>query len=67
MSSERDILHETEHLWLNRNMEICLHAGTHSVVVGKARDLEHAKAVMTKLERYPKNLYDHMGVIWRPS
>lgn len=56
------ILHETENLYLNHKLEICLNGKTHAVVIGVAKNIDHAKSVMEKLEKYPKYLrqmYDH--------
>lgn len=51
-----EILLETANLYLNRKLEICLNGNTHALVVGTARNVEHAKRVMEKLERYPAAL-----------
>lgn len=53
---EAEILHETENMWLNSKLELCLHMSTHSVIIGKAKTIEQAKRVMGKLELYPSSL-----------
>lgn len=58
------ILHETENMYLNDRMEVCLNGITHAVVIGKSRNLEHGKAAMAKLEKYPlylRHMYQHGG------
>lgn len=56
---ERDILHETENLYLYRTpkgLEIRLNGPTHAVVVGNPADVNSAKRAMERLERYPAKL-----------
>lgn len=53
---ENEILHETENMYLNSKLEICVNGTTHATVIGRAKTVEQAKRVMEKLERYPANL-----------
>lgn len=53
---DNGILHETDNLYLNTKLEICLNGATHAVVIGRVKTVEQAKRVMTRLERYPHQL-----------
>lgn len=60
---EKNILHETEHLYLYRTakrLEIRLQGATHAIVVGFPRDVESGKRVMARLEQYPHRLRSMM-------
>lgn len=64
--SESDIIHETANLYAakrprGRGIEIRLHSGTHSLVVGVAADIETARRFMARAERYPARLRQFMG------
>jgi hypothetical protein len=53
---ESGISHSTEYFWVNNKNEVHLNTGTHSFLIGKSKDLESAKKLIEKLEKYPKNL-----------
>lgn len=56
------IIHETDNLYLNSKMEVCLNGTTYAVVVGKVKSLEQAVRFMNKAELYIDNLramYQH--------
>ena len=65
MFDESDILYETLNLCLCRtgnNLQILLVGLTHSIEIGRPRDIESGKRAMERLERYPvylRAMYNH--------
>lgn len=59
---EETILHESKNFYINNKMEILLTGITASVVVGKAKNLQHGIGVINKMETYVNNvrkMYNH--------
>ena len=57
---ESDILFESKNFYcvqVGKQVEIRLNQPTHSLAVGKKKDLEAAKAFILKCEKYPKNIH----------
>ncbi len=63
-AEERLVPYETHNFTLLQNLSICLKGFSHSVVVGKAKDIEHGKRFIDKAEKHPHNMrdmYQHAG------